>query len=115
VGDSGRKWGLFNVSKRLKEHTKRAQIRAFSRSVGRLVRYLDLSNILSIERASERSYVRAHACNVRTCGRMGACAGGRASMRAKKLKNREQKFKKRTPHREYESFSFRVRSREMGI
>jgi hypothetical protein len=46
---------------------------------------------------------------------MGARVGGRASMRAKKLKNREQKFKKHTPHSEIKSFSFRVRLREMGI
>ena len=46
---------------------------------------------------------------------MGVRVGGRGSRAGKKLKNPGQKFKKRTPHGEYESISFRVRSREMGI
>jgi hypothetical protein len=37
---------------------------------------------------------------------MGARVGGRASMRAKKLKNPEQKFKKRTPHGEKKAVFF---------
>jgi len=46
---------------------------------------------------------------------MGARVVGRASMPAEKLKNPEQKFKKRTPHGEKKAVSCRVCSREMGI